>query len=284
MLTLWQAVWLNQLQQAYHTLSVMEQPHTDTLIEIQTTSTMTNRLPISSSVCREPSTRSKGCSGTPWDPLNHVRWSFNRNADACSFSLPYDVPWEVRTTVFFIKAHRHILFPPPPHPPSMTVPGISHGRLLLSPQQWRSRALDSSRGTLLSCYLCTWKCLWIQVRDRIRSATRAAVYYTTSEGAPTLKCESACYRPFFQRPWNNNGLWLERYPWVTLAAFHKVELFTVRWIKERVAGGASLFHMNGGGKRSPFNIQWQSSILHERLGNIIHRHQVFLLGGGFMKQ
>lgn len=133
----------------------------------------------------------------------------------------------------------------------MTVPGISHGRLLLSPQQWRSRALASSRGTRLPCYLCTWKCLWIQVRDRIRSATRAAVYYTTSEGAPTLKCESACYRPFFQRPWNNNGLWLERYPWVTLAAFHKVELFTVRWIKERVAGGASLFHMNGGGKEVP---------------------------------
>lgn len=46
-------MWLNQLQQAYHTLSVMEQPHTDTLIEIQTESTMTNRLPISSSVCRE---------------------------------------------------------------------------------------------------------------------------------------------------------------------------------------------------------------------------------------
>lgn len=133
----------------------------------------------------------------------------------------------------------------------MTVPGISHGRLLLSPQQCRSRALASSQGTRLPCYLCTWKCLWIQVRDRIRSATRAAVYYTTSEGAPTLKCESACYRPFFQRPWNNNGLWLERYPRVTLAAFHKVELFTVRWIKERVAGGASLFHMNGGRKEVP---------------------------------
>lgn len=133
----------------------------------------------------------------------------------------------------------------------MTVPGISHGRLLLSPQQCRSRALASSQGTRLPCYLCTWKCLWIQVRDRIRRATRAAVYYTTSEGAPTLKCESACYRPFFQRPWNNNGLWLERYPWVTLAAFHKVELFTVRWIKERVAGGASLFHMSDGGKEVP---------------------------------
>lgn len=51
--TLWQAMWLNQLQQAYHTLSVMAQPHTDTLIEIQTESTMTNRLPISSPVCRE---------------------------------------------------------------------------------------------------------------------------------------------------------------------------------------------------------------------------------------
>lgn len=117
--------------------------------------------------------------------------------------------------------------------------------LLLSPQQWRSGALASSRGARLPRYLCTWKCLWIQVRDRMRSATRAAVYYTTSEGAPTLKCESACHRPFFQKPWNNNGLWLERYPWVTLAAFHKVELFTVRWIKEGVAGGASLFHMSG---------------------------------------
>lgn len=94
--TLWQAMWLNQLQQAYHTLSVMEQPHTDTLIEIQTESTMTNRLPISSSVCRQPSTRSKGCSETSRHPLNHVRWSFSRNTDACSFSLPYDVPWEVR--------------------------------------------------------------------------------------------------------------------------------------------------------------------------------------------
>lgn len=152
-----------------------------------------------------------------------------------------------KTTAFFIKAHRQTSSSSPP----MTVPGTSHGRLLLSPQQWRSRALASSRGTRLPCYLCTWKCLWIQVRDRIRSATRAAVYYTTSEGAPTLKCESACYRPFFQKPWNNNGLWLERYPWVTLAAFHKVELFTVRWIKERVAGGANLFHMNGvGGKKS----------------------------------
>lgn len=154
--------------------------------------------------------------------------------------------------------HKGTQTDPPPRPPPhashtpMTVPGISHGRLLLSPQQWRSRALASSRGTPLPCYLCTWKCLWIQVRDRIRSATRAAVYYTTSEGAPTLKCESACYRPFFQKPWNNNGLWLERYPWVTLAAFHKVELFTVQWIKERVAGGASLFHMNGiGGKEVP---------------------------------
>lgn len=100
-LTQWQAMWLNQLQQAYHTLSVMEQPHTDTLIEIQTESTMTNRLPISSSVCREPSTRSKGCSGTSWDSLNHIRWSFNRNADACSFSLPHDVPWEVRKQQHF---------------------------------------------------------------------------------------------------------------------------------------------------------------------------------------
>ena len=135
--------------------------------------------------------------------------------------------------------------------PPLTVPDISYGRLLLSPQQWRSRALASSQGTRLLCYLCTWKCLWIQVRDCIRSATRAAVYYTTSEGAPTLKCESACYRPVFQRPWNNNGLWLERYPWVTLAAFHKVELFTVRWIKERVAGGASLFHMNGREEKVP---------------------------------
>lgn len=134
---------------------------------------------------------------------------------------------------------------PPPTRPSMTVPGISHGRLLLSPQQWRSRALASSQGTHLPCYLCTWKCLWIQVRDCIRSATRAAVYYTTSEGASALKW-AHCYRPFFQRPWNNNGLWLERYLWVTLAAFHKVELFTVRWIKERVVGDASLFHMNDG--------------------------------------
>lgn len=58
------------------------------------------------------------------------------------------------------------------------------------PGKWRSGALASSRGTRLPCYLCTWKCLWIQVRDRVRSATRAAVYYTTSEGAPTLKCES----------------------------------------------------------------------------------------------
>lgn len=100
--TLWQAEWLNQLQQAYHTLSVMEQPRADTLIEIQTESTMTNRLPISSSVCREPSTRSEGCSGTSWDPLNHVRWSFSRNADACSFfSLPYDVPWGVRKQQHF---------------------------------------------------------------------------------------------------------------------------------------------------------------------------------------
>lgn len=140
-----------------------------------------------------------------------------------------------KTTAFFIKARRQ------------TVPGSSHGRLLLSPQQWRSGALAGSRGAPPPRYLCTWKCLWIQVRDRIRSATRAAVYYTTSEGAPTLKCESACYRPFFQKPWNNNGLWLERYPWVTLAAFHKVELFTVRWIKERVAAGAGLFHMNGVG-------------------------------------
>lgn len=57
-------MWLNQLQQAYHTLSVMEQPHTDTLIEIQTESTMTNRLPISSPIFQEPSTRSKGCLGT----------------------------------------------------------------------------------------------------------------------------------------------------------------------------------------------------------------------------
>lgn len=140
-----------------------------------------------------------------------------------------------KTTAFFIKARRQ------------TVPGTSHGRLLLSPQQWRSGALASLRGAPPSRYLCTWKCLWIQVRDRIRSATRAAVYYTTSEGAPTLKCERACYRPFFQKPWNNNGLWLERYPWVTLAAFHKVELFTVWWIKERVAAGAGLFHMNGVG-------------------------------------
>jgi len=36
--TLWQAAWLNQLQQAHRTLSVMEQPHADTLIEIQTES------------------------------------------------------------------------------------------------------------------------------------------------------------------------------------------------------------------------------------------------------
>lgn len=149
----------------------------------------------------------------------------------------------------------------------MTVPGISYGRLLLSPQQWRSRALASSQGTRLPCYLCTWKCLWIQVRDRIRSATRAAVYYTTSEGAPALKCESACYRPFFQRPWNNNGLWLERYLWVTLAAFHKVELFTVRWIKERVAGDASLFHMNGGGKEDPL-IYNGSAVYYTRLGEL----------------
>lgn len=148
----------------------------------------------------------------------------------------------------------------------MTVPGIRHGRLLLSPQQWRSRALASSQGTCLPRYLCTWKCLWIQVRDCIRSATRAAVYYTTSEGAPTLKCESACYRPFFQKPWNNNGLWLERYPWVTLAAFHKVELFTVQWIKERVAGGASLFHMNGACGGGLSNIHWQCSIPHDTLG------------------
>lgn len=148
-------------------------------------------------------------------------------------------------SIFHKKAHRRTCLSSPP--PPMTVPDISLGRLLLSPQQWRSRALASSQGTCLPCCLCTWKCLWIQVRDCIRSATRAAVYYTTSEGAPTLKCESACYRPFFQRPWNNNGLWLERYPWVTVAAFHKVELFTERWIKERVAGGASFFHMNDGG-------------------------------------
>lgn len=181
--------------------------------------------------------------------------------------LCYDVPWEGRkTTAVFIEVH--LSFYSPPHPHSWkTVPGISYGRLLLSPQQWRSRALASSQGTCLPRYLCTWKCLWIQVRECIRSATRAAVYYTTSEGAPTLKWKSACYRPFFQRPWNNNGLWLERYPWVTLAAFHKVELFTVRWIKERVAGGASLFHMNGeeGGKKSPSNIEWQCSLLHDRL-------------------
>lgn len=174
-----------------------------------------------------------------------------------------------KTTAFFIKAH--FCYPPPPPPPppypQMTVPGISHGRLLLSPQQWRSRALASSQSTRLPCYLCTWKCLWIQVRDRIRSATRAAVYYTTSEGAPALKCESACYRPFFQRPWNNNGLWLERYPWVTLAAFHKVELFTVRWIKERVAGDASLFHMNGGGKEDPL-IYSGSAVYYMGLGEI----------------
>lgn len=230
--TLWRPSWPNQLQRALHTLSVMEQQHADALIEIQTESTMTNRLPISSSVCRQPSTRSKGCPETLRDSLNHVRWSFIPNTDAAP--PPYDIPWDgQKTTAFFIKACRQ------------TVPGSSHGRLLLSPQQWRSGALAGSRGTPPPRYLCTWKCLWIQVRDRIRSATRAAVYYTTSEGAPTLKCESACYRPFFQKPWNNNGLWLERYPWVTLAAFHKVELFTVRWIKERVAAGAGLFHMNG---------------------------------------
>lgn len=171
-----------------------------------------------------------------------------------------------KTTAFFIKGTQtRLSFSSPP----MTVPGISHGRLLLSPQQWRSRALASSQGTCLPCCLCTWKCLWIQVRDCIRSATRAAVYYTTSEGAPTLKCESACYRPFFQRPWNNNGLWLERYPWVTLAAFHKVELFTERWIKERVAGGASFFHMNGGGvgRGVPsYSVHWQRSILYGMMG------------------
>lgn len=99
--TLWQTMWLNQLQRAYRTLSVMEQPHTDTLIEIQTESTMTNRLPISSSVCRQPSTRSKGCPETLRDSLNHVCWSFSRNTDACSFSLPYDVPWEVRKQQHF---------------------------------------------------------------------------------------------------------------------------------------------------------------------------------------
>lgn len=167
-----------------------------------------------------------------------------------------------KTTAVFRKVHLSFSSPP------KTLPGINHGRLLLSPQQWRSGALASSQGTCLPCYLCTWKCLWIQVRECIRSATRAAVYYTTSEGAPTLKWKSACYRPFFQRPWNNNGLWLERYPWVTLAAFHKVELFTVRWIKERVAGGASLFHMNGEEGKSPSNIEWQCSLLHNRLATL----------------
>lgn len=202
---------------------------------------MTNRLPISSSVCRQPSTRSKGCPETLRDSLNHVRWSFIPNTHAAPPPPP------THHMISHERSENNSIFHKGVQAGRQTVPGTSHGRLLLSPQQWRSGALAGLRGAPPPRYLCTWKCLWIQVRDRIRSATRAAVYYTTSEGALTLKCESACYRPFFQKPWNNNGLWLERYPWVTLAAFHKVELFTVRWIKERVAAGAGLFRMNGVG-------------------------------------
>lgn len=244
--TLWQATWLNQLQQAYHTLSVTEQPHTE-----KPSFRFKQNLPwpigcplarlYAESLLHVPK-GAQGHRGTFWMmSAGHLIVTLMRVLFFLSIWCPSR---GLKTTAFFIKA----LTPPPP---PMTVPGISHGRLLLSPQQWRSRALASSQGTHLPCYLCTWKCLWIQVRDCIRSATRAAVYYTTSEGAPALKCESACYRPFFQRPWNNNGLWLERYLWVTLAAFHKVELFTVRWIKERVVGDASLFHMNDGGERGP---------------------------------
>lgn len=79
---LWRPSWPNQLQRANHTLSVTEQRRADALIEIQTESTMTNRLPISSSVCRQPLTRSKGCPETLWDSLNLVCWSFIPNTDA----------------------------------------------------------------------------------------------------------------------------------------------------------------------------------------------------------
>lgn len=164
-----------------------------------------------------------------------------------------------KTIAVFRKVHLSFSSPPK----TLTRHQLWQAPVISSTMAFQSISC-SSQGTCLPCYLCTWKCLWIQVRECTRSATRAAVYYTTSEGAPTLKWKSACYRPFFQRPWNNNGLWLERYPWVTLAAFHKVELFTVRWIKERVAGGASLFHMNDEGGRSPSNREWQCSLLLDR--------------------
>lgn len=41
--------------------------------------------------------------------------------------------------------HSPALLPPSLSP--LTVPGISHGSLLLSPQQWRSRALASARAS-----------------------------------------------------------------------------------------------------------------------------------------
>jgi len=115
---LWQAMWLNQLQQAYHTLSVMEQPHTDTLIEIQTESTMTNRLPISSSVCRELFTRSKGCSeghrGSLWViSSGHLIVTLMHVLLPCHMMSHERSEKQQRRSE---KAHRHTCLPPPDSP------------------------------------------------------------------------------------------------------------------------------------------------------------------------
>lgn len=145
----------------------MEQRHADALIEIQTESTMTNRLPISSSVCRQPSTRSKGCPETSRDSLNHVRWSFIPNTDAA------------------------------PHPPTPTHHMISHERsenysFFHIGMQTDSPRQQPWQAPVISSAMAFRSISWLARHSSSALFMHLEVFVNSSEGSHTERNKGRC--------------------------------------------------------------------------------------------
>ena len=102
------------------------------------------------------------------------------------------------------------------------------------PQFWTSNGVSR-----LSCFMKFHSLTHTHTqRDTTRMQQGLLVYYTASEAGFDMKASRVDTGPSFKgheiimccgwsRPWVSH----------TLAAFHKVELFTVRWIRERGSGG-----------------------------------------------